>query len=88
MGQAVGRYFYLYRATASGGLARRTGPAASYAAAGAPADGSLALVVCRQAGSKVSTTSVWSRLENGRRVSDHYVADPSDTTYGTPVPRC
>lgn len=82
------RCVYPYQTTASGGLTQRTGPGASYASAGTLANGSLALVVCQKAGSKVSTTSVWNRLENGRWVSDYYVANPSNTTYSAPVPRC
>jgi uncharacterized protein YraI len=79
---------YPYQVTASGGLTQRSGPGTSYATAGKLQNGALAWLVCQKAGSKVSTTSVWDKLDNGRWVSDHYVATPSDTTYSKPVPRC
>lgn len=82
------RCAYPYQTTAPGGLTQHTGPGSSYASAGTLAEGALAWVVCQKAGSKVGTTSVWDRLENGRWVSDYYVKNPSNTGYSAPVPRC
>jgi uncharacterized protein YraI len=75
--------------SASGGLTARTGPGTSYAASGAKlAYGALAYVTCQKAGTKVGTTSVWDRLEDGRWVSDYYVSNASNTTYSSRVARC
>jgi hypothetical protein len=45
-------------------------------------------VTCQRAGSKVGTTSVWDKLDDGNYVSDFYLATPSKTTYSQPLPRC
>jgi uncharacterized protein YraI len=82
------RCTYPYQVTASGGLTERSGPGASYAAAGTSPNGSLAWVFCQRPGSTVGTTKIWDRLDNGRYVSDYYVANPSNTTYSKPAPRC
>ncbi|MFI1399512.1 glycoside hydrolase domain-containing protein [Streptomyces sp. NPDC020681] len=82
------RCTYPYQTTAPGGVTQRTGPGSSYAAAGTLPNGALAWVYCQRPGSKVGTTSVWDRMDNGRYVSDYYVANPSNTTYSKPVPRC
>ena len=82
------RCTYPYQTTAASGLTQRTGPGGGYASAGSLSNGSLAWVTCQKAGTTVGTTKVWDRLENGRYVSDRYVATPSGTTYSKPVPRC
>ena len=50
--------------------------------------GALAWVSCQRSGSKVGTTSVWDKLDDGTYVSDHHLATPSTTTYSPPIPRC
>ncbi|MGW4206190.1 glycoside hydrolase domain-containing protein, partial [Streptomyces sp. NPDC004726] len=80
------RCTYPYQTTAT--LTERSGPGASYAGRGTSPNGALAWVYCQRAGSRVGTTTVWSRLDNGRYVSDYYVSNPSNTTYSRPVPRC
>ncbi|MGW3627876.1 glycoside hydrolase domain-containing protein [Streptomyces sp. NPDC000880] len=82
------RCTYPYQATAPGGLTERSGPGTSYATAGTSPNGSLAWVYCQRAGSAVGTTKIWDRMDNGRYVSDYYVATPSNTTYSKPAPRC
>lgn len=79
---------YAYQVTASGGLTERTGPGASYPAVKTLPNGSLAWVMCQRAGSKVGTTPVWNRLDDGYYVSDYYVTTSSNTTYTPPAPRC
>lgn len=79
---------YPYQVTSTTGLYQRTGPGLSYRTAGSLPSGSLAWVVCQRSGSKVGTTRVWDKLTNGRWVSDHYVATPSNTGYSKSVPRC
>lgn len=70
------------------GLSERTGPGTSYAKVGSLPNGSLAWIMCQRAGSKVGTTAVWDRLDDGRYVTDYYVATTSNTTYTKPIPRC
>ncbi|MGW0553170.1 glycoside hydrolase domain-containing protein [Streptomyces sp. NPDC002926] len=82
------RCTYPYQTTATGGLAEHTGAGTSSAVRGTSPNGSLAWVVCQQAGSAVGTTKIWDRLDNGRYVSDYYVATPSNTTYSKPAPPC
>jgi uncharacterized protein YraI len=82
------RCAYPYQTTASGGLTQRSGPGTSYSKVGTLPNGALAWVVCQKAGTKVGTTSVWDKLDSARWVSDYYVANPSNTTYSKPVPRC
>ncbi len=79
---------YPYQVTSSTPLNKRSGPGSSYAARGSLQAGALAWTYCQRAGSKVGTTSVWDRLDDGTYVSDYYVATPSNTTYSRPVPRC
>ncbi len=69
-------------------LNKRTGPGASYAISGTLPGGALGWVTCQRSGSKVGTTSVWDRLDDGTYVSDFYLATPSKTTYSPPLPRC
>ncbi|NUK20549.1 DUF1906 domain-containing protein [Streptomyces lunaelactis] len=82
------RCTYPYQTTAPGGLTVRTGPGTSYAAVGTLPNGALAWVYCQRSGSTVATTKIWDRMDNGRYVSDYYVATPSNTTYSKPAPRC
>jgi uncharacterized protein YraI len=79
---------YPYQVTAVGGINERTGPGASYQAAGTLPNGSLAWVTCQKTGTAVGTTRIWDKLADGRWVTDNYVATPSNTTYSKPVPRC
>ncbi|MEU5401672.1 glycoside hydrolase domain-containing protein [Streptomyces sp. NPDC005963] len=84
----VPRCLHPYQVTPASGLSERTGPGASYAARAVLPQGALAWVYCQRSGSTVGTSKVWNRLENGRYVSDYYVANASNTTYSKPVPRC
>ncbi|MBO0827366.1 MAG: DUF1906 domain-containing protein [Streptosporangiales bacterium] len=79
---------YPYQTTAADGLSERAGPGTSYPVVRTLRNGSLAWVVCQRAGSKVGTTSVWNRLDDGNYVTDYYVATTSNTTYTRPAPRC
>lgn len=81
------RCTYPLQVTAST-LYKRTGPDGSSATAGALSGGALAWIYCQRSGSTVGTTSVWDRLDDGRYVSDYYVAARSKTTYSKPIPRC
>jgi uncharacterized protein YraI len=69
-------------------LNKRTGPGSSYAISGTLPGGALGWVTCQHSGSRVGTTSVWDRLDDGKYVSDFYLATPSKTTYSRPLPRC
>jgi Domain of unknown function (DUF1906) len=69
-------------------LNKRTGPSSRYAISGTFPGGALGWVSCQHSGSKVATTSVWDRLDDGKYVSDYYLATPSKTTYSPPLPRC
>ena len=69
-------------------LNKRTGPGSSYAVSGTLPGGALGWVTCQRPGSKVGTTSVWDKLDDGKYVSDFYLATPSKTTYSPPLPRC
>jgi uncharacterized protein YraI len=79
---------YPYQVSSPGGLNKRSGPGTSYGLVGTLPNGALAWVVCQKAGTKVGTTSVWDKLDDGTWVSDYYVATPSNTTYSKPIPRC
>jgi uncharacterized protein YraI len=81
------RCTYLFQVTIPT-LNKRTGPGASYAISGTVPAGALGWVTCQRAGSKVGTTSVWDKLDDGTYVSDFYLATPSKTTYSPPLPRC
>jgi hypothetical protein len=50
--------------------------------------GGLAHVICQKAGQKVGSTSVWNKLDNGRWVSDAYVATPGRPNFTAKIPRC
>ncbi|NBM19978.1 DUF1906 domain-containing protein [Streptomyces sp. GC420] len=82
------RCAYPYQVKAAGGLSERSGPGTTYAVVGNSPGGALAWTTCQRPGTKVGTTPVWDRLDNGHYVSDNYVATPSSTTYSKPVPRC
>jgi hypothetical protein len=81
------RCTYLFQVTIPT-LNKRTGPGASHAISGTLPGGALGWVRCQRAGSKVGTTSVWDRLDDGTYVSDFYLATPGKTTYSPPLPRC
>jgi uncharacterized protein YraI len=78
---------YPYQTTTNQ-LNRRSGPGSSYSVVGSLPSGALAWVVCQRLGSKVGTTSVWDRLDDGSWVTDYYVATPSKTTFSRPAYRC
>ncbi|MEV6108061.1 glycoside hydrolase domain-containing protein [Streptomyces sp. NPDC051940] len=79
---------YPWQVNAPTGLKQRTGPSTSYDAVGSLPNGALAWVACQKGGSKVGTTWVWNKLDNGYWVSDYYVTNPSNTTFSKPAPRC
>lgn len=81
------RCTYPFQVTAST-LYKRTGPGGTSTNAGTLSGGALAWIYCQRSGTRVGTTSVWDRLDDGRYVSDFYVATPSATTYSRPIPRC
>jgi uncharacterized protein YraI len=78
---------YLFQVTIPT-LNKRTGPGPRYAISGTVPAGALGWVTCQRDGSKVGTTSVWDKLDDGNYVSDFYLATPSKTTYSQPLPRC
>lgn len=78
---------YPYQVSSPDGLNKRSGPGSSYRIVGKLPNGALAWVVAQKAGTKVGTTSVWDKLEDGTWVTDYYVATPSKTTYSKPIPR-
>jgi archaellum component FlaF (FlaF/FlaG flagellin family) len=78
---------YPYQVTLSS-LNERLGPSASYVIKGSLPAGALAWVFCQAAGSRVFTTSVWDRLDDGYYVTDYYLATPSKTSYSRPIARC
>ncbi|HZC40368.1 MAG TPA: glycoside hydrolase domain-containing protein [Streptosporangiaceae bacterium] len=86
-GQAT-RCMYPYQVIPGTGINERAGAGRSYPVAGHLDGGALAWVTCQAAGSKVGTTRVWDKLQDGRWVSDYYVATPSHTTFSGPAPRC
>jgi Rv2525c-like, glycoside hydrolase-like domain len=69
-------------------LNQRTGPGSNYAKSGNLPGGALGWVICQRSGTKIGTTSVWDKLDDGTYVSDYYLATPSKTTYSPPIPRC
>jgi uncharacterized protein YraI len=84
----VTRCRYPYQVTASNGANQRAGPGGSYSITGRLPGGSLAWVVCQQAGTRVGRTRVWDKISYQHWVSDNYVATPSATGFSKPVPRC
>jgi hypothetical protein len=78
---------YPYQVTLDS-LNERLGPSVSQPVKAKLSGGALAWVFCQTTGTKVYTTSVWDRLDDGYYVSDYYVATPSTTTYSRPIPRC
>jgi uncharacterized protein YraI len=86
---ALPKCTYPGQVTASVAVNARTGPGTSYPKSGAPLPrGALAYVMCQKSGTKVNTTSVWNRLEDGRWISDYFVSNSSNTSWSKPVPRC
>jgi hypothetical protein len=69
-------------------LNERLGPSGSSAIKATLPSGALAWVFCQTAGSKVWTTSVWDRLDDGYYVPDYYVATPSKTSFSKAIARC
>jgi uncharacterized protein YraI len=81
------RCSYPYQVTATT-VNERTGPGSSYGVVRTLTSGSLAWVSCQRAGTRVGTTAVWDRLDDGNYVTDSYLATGSPTSYTDPVPRC
>jgi hypothetical protein len=69
-------------------LNKRIGPGYSYAKSGSLSSGALGWVICQRSGTKVGTTSVWNKLDDGTYVSDYYLATPGKTSYSPSIPRC
>jgi uncharacterized protein YraI len=69
-------------------LNQRAGPGPRYPISGTLSNGALGWVTCQRSGSEVGTTSVWDKLDDGKYVTDFYVATPNKTTYSRPIPRC
>ena len=69
-------------------LNRRTGPGPRYRISGTLSNGALGWVTCQRSGSKVGTTSVWDKVDDGTYLTDLYLATPSKSTYSPPLPRC
>ncbi len=85
----IARCAYPYQVKPTGGTAARSGAGAAEAKKSILPGGALAWVVCqKKAAHKTGTTKVWDQLDNGRYVSDYFVASPSRKTYSSPVPRC
>jgi archaellum component FlaF (FlaF/FlaG flagellin family) len=78
---------YSYQVTAST-LNKRTGPGSKYEISGSLSRDALGWVTCQRSGTKVGTTSVWDKLDDGKYVSDNYLTTPNKTTYSPPLPRC
>jgi uncharacterized protein YraI len=78
---------YPYQVTISS-LNERLGPSGSYVAKATLPAGALAWVFCQTTGSKVFTTSVWDRLDDGYYVTDYYLATPSKTSFSKAIARC
>jgi uncharacterized protein YraI len=84
----VTRCQYPYQVTPATGARLRGGPGVSYPVTGSLPAGSLAWLVCQQAGTWVGKSRVWDKISYRHWVSDSYVATPSATGYSKPVPRC
>ncbi len=79
---------YAFQAHAVGGAPVHTKPRSSSPQATTLPDGALARVMCQRRGSRVGPTSVWNKLDDGRWVSDRFVATRSHTGFTAPIPRC
>ncbi|OIV38547.1 hypothetical protein BIV57_05285, partial [Mangrovactinospora gilvigrisea] len=79
---------YPWQVNAAAGLKERSAPSTTSSILGTTPNGALAWVTCQRAGTTISTTAVWDKLDDGRYVSDYYVKNPSNTTYSKPAPRC
>jgi hypothetical protein len=77
---------YPYQVTRS--LNEWLGPSGNSARKATLPAGALAWVFCQTTGSKVYTTSVWDRLDDGYYVTDYYLATPSKTTFSQAIARC
>jgi len=77
-----------YQVHAAGGATVHTKPRSSSARASSLPDGALARVMCQRRGSRVGPTRVWDKLDDGRWVSDRFVATRSHTGFTAPIPRC
>jgi hypothetical protein len=77
---------YSYQVTST--VTLRSAASGTAAARGSRPSGALAWVACQRSGTKVGPTKVWDRLDNGRYLTDRYVATPSSTSWSPPVPRC
>ncbi len=79
---------YGYQVDTAGAVNVRTGPGTQYAVAGSIPNGGLAAVTCQALGTLTNGTRVWNKLETGRWVADYFVANPSNTGFSGPAPRC
>jgi hypothetical protein len=79
---------YAYQVHALGGASVHTKPRSSASTASTLPEGALARVMCQRRGSRVGPTSVWNKLDDGRWVSDRFVATRSHTGFTKPIPRC
>ena len=78
---------YPYQVTISS-LNERLGPSGSYVVKATLPAGALGWAFCQTIGSKVGTTSVWDRLDDGYYVTDYYLATPSKTSFSKAIARC
>ena len=78
---------YPYQVTRSS-LNERLGPSGSHTVKATLPAGALAWVFCQTSGSKVYSTSVWDRLDDGYYVPDYFVATPSKTSFSKAIARC
>jgi hypothetical protein len=84
----IPRCRYAYQVSAPGGASVHARPRSSTRVTGTLPAGSLARVVCQRRGSRVGPTRVWDKLDDGRWVSDRFVANRSRTGFTRPIPRC
>lgn len=79
---------YAYQVNRQDGAAVRTRPKSSASVASTLPEGALAHIICQRRGTRIGPTSVWNKLDDGRWVSDRFVATRSHTRFTKPIPRC
>jgi hypothetical protein len=84
----IPRCRFAYQVNRLDGATVHTRPASSRPVATTLPDGALARVVCQRRGSQVGPTRVWNKLDDGRWVSDRFLATPARTGFTVPIPRC